>query len=120
MDEDKIAEKAVREGVLPPDRINWCLDLRSRIRKWGVLPPGIGEVAVQKGWITKAASAALYGVTARSKTSAEPSPPRRSFRARAADLARKRARRSTAISFVLAILAAAAALVLELLLRRTG
>lgn len=112
--EDEIAQRAIREGVLPPDRVNWCQDLRSRIRKWGVSPPGIGEVALEKGWITKAAVSALYGPTPGEK--ATPAAPRRSFRARAAELARKRARRGTALFLLLALLAGAASVAIELVL----
>lgn len=111
-DEDKIGEKAVRDGIIPPDRVNWCLDLRGRVRQWGIHPPGIGEIARAKGWITKGEIVSLYGLTAKPIASAAAA--WRTTRARAAGEARRRAGRNAGLFLLFAVLAAAAAFLLEI------
>lgn len=117
VDEMRIGQKAIEEGILSPERVNWCLDLRSRVQKWGVSPPRIGEVAAEKGWISDRDLTALYGDPGRAGGSAAAPSARRSARARAAEAARRKAWRMTAFFLLLTVLFASAAAIIEFLLR---
>ena len=113
IDEARIGEKAAREGAISPEQLAECLKIRSRIQDQGLVPPGIGEISVARAWLTKGAAAALYG---RLVSAPAPKAAKRSFRKRAAEIERRKVRRAAQFYIFLAVLAAAAALFIEIAL----
>jgi hypothetical protein len=117
IDEEGIAEKARTEGLLSPDQIDACRELRRRVARRGLVPPGIGEIALGRGWLKEEQVTSLYGLSRKTHRPRPKGPARTSFRARLADLERKKTRRRAALYVFLAVLAAAVAVFIEWKLR---
>jgi hypothetical protein len=113
MDEMKTGQKAIRLGLISPERMNACLDIRGRLEASGVTPPPVAEIALQKGWITREDVSAIYGEA----PAARSAPPRRVFRERAVEARRRQERRGLALLLLLTAAAIVGSIALEMLLR---
>ena len=118
IDEMVLGQKAIREGRITPGQLNDCLAVCSRIEAEGLRPPGVLQVAREKGFLGADDLTALYGeALPRRPKAPPPSAQKRSFRARAAEAERRWAKRTVGILIFFALAAAVGAVVIEFLLR---
>ena len=114
-DEALVGKKAVKGGILPPERVETCLQIRRRIEARGIIPPALGEIALEKGWVTRKDLSRLYDRPGKRPGPPAAAPARRTFRERAVEQSQRKARRKIALFLFLAALSGIAAAIIELI-----
>ena len=118
VDEMQLGQEAIRDGRITPQQMNACLEIRSRIEAQGLRPPGVLQIAREKGFLQADDMNAILGEPPPRRPRAPSGAARRTLRARAVEAERRRVRRAAGLLLFFALAATAGAVVVELLLRR--